>query len=608
MRSLTCLALLTFVLIAVSPAQQASTTAVPNLINYSGTLLLPSGVGVPAKTVGVTFAIYRQQDGGAPIWLETQNVTPDAAGHYSILLGSTRVEGIPAEIFSTQEQRWLGVQVQGEAEQPRVMLVSVPYALKSRDAETVGGLPPSAFVLAAPPNSTRTSAASAMAAAYPLVPGTTPVTTAGGTVNHLAKFDAKADIKNSIIFDNGTNVGIGTTSPAAKLGVNGNVSAAGFNIGSNPFAFGSNISGNAFLGFAGNNTTTGGENTASGYQALPSNTTGCCNTATGVDALLSNTTGSDNTATGGGALEFNTTGNQNTAAGTIAGITVDASDMTGSDNTAIGTGTAFGTGSLTNATAIGANAEVDTSNSLVLGSINGVNGATADTLVGVGITNPRYKLHVGFSNGYNTFRVEGPSQGGIGAVAASFGGFGDFNIDADRIVAGRFSVKESGGVTIGPTPPLRILTVAAGFGHPIADGWDSYSSRRWKTNIQTLHGALGKVEQLRGVSYDLKDSGKHRIGVIAEEVGAVVPEVVTWEKNGKDAQGVDYGRLTALLIEATKEQQKLIHKQQEQIRAQQAQITRLSSQIKVIQASLSTNGGNGSEVRTVKAKMSVAQQ
>jgi len=49
---------------------------------------------------------------------------------------------------------------------------------------------------------------------------------------------------------------------------------------------------------------------------------------------------------------------------------------------------------------------------------------------------------------------------------------------------------------------------------------------------------------LRGVSYDLKDSGTHQIGVIAEEVGAVVPEVVTWERNGKDAQGVDYGRLT----------------------------------------------------------------
>ena len=139
MRSLTCLALLIFSLIAVSPAQPASTTAVPNLINYSGTLVLSEGVGVPAKMVGVTFAIYRQQDGGAPLWLETQNVTPDSTGHYSVLLGSTRAEGIPAELFNTKDQLWLGVQMQGEAEQPRVLLVSVPYALKAGDAATVGG-------------------------------------------------------------------------------------------------------------------------------------------------------------------------------------------------------------------------------------------------------------------------------------------------------------------------------------------------------------------------------------------------------------------------------------------------------------------------------------
>ena len=66
------------------------------------------------------------------------------------------------------------------------------------------------------------------------------------------------------------------------------------------------------------------------------------------------------------------------------------------------------------------------------------------------------------------------------------------------------------------------------------------------------------------------------VEVIAEEVGTVVPEVVTWEKNGKDAQSIDYGRLTALLIEATKEQQALIGEQKEQIREQQAQIARLT--------------------------------
>jgi hypothetical protein len=71
---------------------------------------------------------------------------------------------------------------------------------------------------------------------------------------------------------------------------------------------------------------------------------------------------------------------------------------------------------------------------------------------------------------------------------------------------------------------------------------------------------------------------------------------------------VDYGRLTALLIEATKEQQALIHNQQEQIRVQQAQIARLSTQIKVIQTSLSGNGRTSSEIRPVKATMSVAKQ
>jgi hypothetical protein len=161
-------------------------------------------------------------------------------------------------------------------------------------------------------------------------------------------------------------------------------------------------------------------------------------------------------------------------------------------------------------------------------------------------------------------------------------------------------------VGIGTTTPSNILTIAQGAGHPVSDGWETFSSRRWKTNIHTLHGALGKVEQLRGVSYDLKESGKHEVGVIAEEVGAVVPEIVSWEKNGKDAQGVDYSRLTALLIEATKEQQTLIHKQQDQIRAQQAHIARLTSQVNAIQASLKTDRGTDAEVRTAAVHVPAA--
>jgi len=106
---------------------------------------------------------------------------------------------------------------------------------------------------------------------------------------------------------------------------------------------------------------------------------------------------------------------------------------------------------------------------------------------------------------------------------------------------GPYAVK----VGIGTAPPSNVLTIAQGAGHPVSDSWETYSSRRWKTNIHLLENALRKVEQLRGVSDDLKDSGKHEIGVIAEEVGAVVPELVSYEANGKDARSVDYARLTA---------------------------------------------------------------
>jgi hypothetical protein len=113
-------------------------------------------------------------------------------------------------------------------------------------------------------------------------------------------------------------------------------------------------------------------------------------------------------------------------------------------------------------------------------------------------------------------------------------------------------------VAIADSTPTNIFTIGQGHGKALADGWTTYSSRRWKTNIHTLPDALAKVEKLRGVSYDLKENGQHEIGVIAEEVGAVVPEVVAFEANGKDARGVDYSRLTALLIEAVKTQQKEI--------------------------------------------------
>jgi hypothetical protein len=106
-----------------------------------------------AGTVGVTFSLYKEEQGGAPLWVETQNVQPDNHGHDTVMLGSASSQGLPADLFTAGEPRWIGVRPQGQTEQPRVMLASVPYAMKASDAATVGGLPASAFMLAPLPSS-----------------------------------------------------------------------------------------------------------------------------------------------------------------------------------------------------------------------------------------------------------------------------------------------------------------------------------------------------------------------------------------------------------------------------------------------------------------------
>lgn len=74
--------------------------------------------------------------------------------------------------------------------------------------------------------------------------------------------------------------------------------------------------------------------------------------------------------------------------------------------------------------------------------------------------------------------------------------------------------------------------------------------------------------------------------MIAEEVGAVVPELVTYEENGKDARAVDYSRLTALLIEATKEQHREFQHQQAVLRIEAAEIRNLKSELRATRQAL----------------------
>jgi hypothetical protein len=115
------------------------------------------------------------------------------------------------------------------------------------------------------------------------------------------------------------------------------------------------------------------------------------------------------------------------------------------------------------------------------------------------------------------------------------------------------------------------------FASTLADAWTTRSSRRFKTNIQPLAGALQKVEQLQGVSYERKADGKHEIGVVAEDVAQVIPEVVSFDPETHEIQGVDYSRLAALLIEAVKSQQADLRLQQAEIQQLKARIERLAT-------------------------------
>src|SRR5579859_283820 len=87
-----------------SPSASAAGVVVPNVINYGG--ILTDLNGKPLTTIqGVTFLLYSSQQGGAPLWMETQNITPNGAGQYSATLGVTTAQGLPADLFTSGQAR-----------------------------------------------------------------------------------------------------------------------------------------------------------------------------------------------------------------------------------------------------------------------------------------------------------------------------------------------------------------------------------------------------------------------------------------------------------------------------------------------------------------------
>ena len=338
-----------------------------------------------------------------------------------------------------------------------------------------------------------------------------------------------------------------------------------------------------------NSNTAGAQNTASGDYALQFNTTGNNNTASGLAALNSNTTGSANTAEGLNALRYRN-GSNNTGIGAYAGVpTPFATTLTGSLNTYVGYFANSGTQDVSNATAIGALAQVTASNAMVLGSINNVNGATADTLVGIGDPAPVAKLTVSgvetSGNGYAAaIKLANTSSGGgnwylRAGATGTFTPAGGFTIANDSCYC--LTIDLHGNVGIATLTPDALLSVNGNADKSGGGSWGTFSDRRLKNLDGTFASGLDQVLKLRPVRYrykadnalGIRDHEEH-IGLVAQEVKQVLPEAVT--ENNKGYLLVNNDPIIWAMLNAIKEQQ-------QQIRALRKRAVRLESKLTELQ-------------------------
>lgn len=388
---------------------------------------------------------------------------------------------------------------------------------------------------------------------------------------------------------------------------------------------------NSFFGFeAGRQNGIGASNSFFGSHAGGNNFSGSNDTFIGSFAGRLNNIGNSNSFVGYFAGFNNTMGNLNIFVGANAGLT----NTTGSKITILGTDANVGADNLTNAAAIGYGAFVTQSNSLILGGISGINGG-ANTNIGIGTTAPLVKLHIkgtdelirlqgnAVNNNNRAFMSFYDSAGSrMGFVGD--GGFNDrgmyllsdnsdvyLRTPAGAVVTASFtgSVLMRGGPNVlGSTvdfyaaqtidtgnfkglftPNLflssldtfapsavhicaRLQTIGAGAGgYALVRCAASSSSSALKSDFQPFTGGLNIIKRLNPVSFKWKEGGASDVGLNAEDVAEVAPELVTRNNKGM-IEEVREGSLNVVLINAIKEQQKQIETQAAQIREQQKQI------------------------------------
>lgn len=205
--------------------------------------------------------------------------------------------------------------------------------------------------------------------------------------------------------------------------------------------------------------------------------------------------------------------------------------------------------------------------------------------VGIGTTQPARSLHLSGNNA--VFRMDRSldtaafimvrtTNSGLPLKTYVVG------TNASGVNNGEFIINDLGTAVVGGGARRMTITNSGEVhftGTVRAPGFVTTSSRRFKENVTKLSNATALVEQLQGVRFSWKDTGKPALGLIAEEVATVLPELVARKEGGNQIEGVDYPALTAVLIEAVKEQGAEGAAHKAELDRQQAELASLKIQV-----------------------------
>ncbi len=343
--------------------------------------------------------------------------------------------------------------------------------------------------------------------------------TGSGTSAYLAKWNGTYTATNSIIYDNGTNIGIGTTAPTRKLQVTGDIYSSGV-ITASSYFYG-NLAGQAdYAAYLASN----GSNCSAGYYARGIDSQGNAENCTAVP------TGSDIYWTGTATNLVAATGRTSLGLGSLATLSAVTSAY------------------ITDATIV----DADISASAAIASSKIANGTYFITSAG--------------TSG-QVWTSDGSGAGVWAAAASGISGSGSANYVpkwTGSTAQGNSQIYDNGtNVGIGTTAASQKLHVN---GSVYATSFLYSSDASLKKNIVSLSGSLEKIKALQGVSFDWKSDGKHEIGFIAQDVEKVIPELVVTDTY-TGLKSIKYGNIVPVLVEAIKEQQQQIDELRAEISA-----------------------------------------